>query len=71
MKRIDIKELHERPWVPGFLRDYMTDALQFVMGVAGVYRPIVGRLSGAVDAAGAHRIARSVLGRGRAVALAL
>jgi len=64
VKRIDIKELHERRWVPGFLRDYMTDALQFVMGVAGVYRPIVGRLSGTVDAAGADRIVDLCSGAG-------
>jgi len=56
MRRIDIKELHERPWMPRVVRDYMTDALQFVMGVAGVYRPIVGLLGNAVDAAGAQRV---------------
>jgi hypothetical protein len=56
MRRIDITELHERPWMPSFLRDYMTDALQLVMGVAGVYRPIAGLLDRAVDAAGASRL---------------
>src|ERR1700722_17296883 len=64
MKRIDIQELHEQPWLPSILRDYMTDALQFVTGVAGVYRPILERLSGAVDAAGARRVVDLCSGAG-------
>jgi hypothetical protein len=56
MKRIDIEELHEQAWLPGILRDYMTDALQFVMGVGGVYRPAMRLLIGAVDSAGARRL---------------
>jgi hypothetical protein len=64
MNRIDIQELHEQPWLPGFLRDYMTDSLQFVMGVVGVYRPILGRLSDAVDAAGAGRLVDLCSGAG-------
>jgi hypothetical protein len=56
VKRIDIKELHEQPWLPNILRDYMTDSLQFVMGMVGAYRPIVQRLTRAVDASGAQQL---------------
>jgi hypothetical protein len=56
MSRIDIEELHERAWMPASVRNYMTDALQFVMGAAGVYRPVVRPLGSAVNAAGASRV---------------
>jgi hypothetical protein len=38
MKRIDIQELHERPWLPSYLRDYMTDALHGSGGSLPAYR---------------------------------
>jgi hypothetical protein len=56
MRRLEILELHERPWFPQNLRDLVTDALQFVLNAGRVYRPVEDRLSRAVKAAGASRV---------------
>ncbi|MEM6686973.1 MAG: hypothetical protein AAF617_14420 [Bacteroidota bacterium] len=41
MKRIHIFEFEDLQWFPGFLRNYMTDFLQFVSNKAKIYVPIV------------------------------
>lgn len=43
-------EIHEQAWFPGFLRDYVTEALQFILSRAGVYGNSVGRLQNAFTA---------------------
>jgi hypothetical protein len=49
-------EIHDQPWFPGFLRDYVTDALQLIFDVGSVYKPIVDRLRKALEDTGAHRV---------------
>jgi hypothetical protein len=49
-------EFHDQKWFPKNLRDGVTDALQFILSLGGIYRPIVPLLSEAVEATGAERI---------------
>jgi len=49
-------EFHDQKWFPKYLRDGVTDALQFVLSMGGIYRPIVRVLNKAVEASGAERI---------------
>jgi hypothetical protein len=49
-------EFHDQPWFPRSFRDGVTDALQFIMNLGGVYDPIVPRLKSALESAGTHRI---------------
>jgi len=50
MRRIQFIELHEQPWYPPFLRDGLTDALQFGFDFLGLYAPILPLLERALDA---------------------
>jgi hypothetical protein len=56
MRRVDIPELHERPWFPQGLRDLVTDALQFILNVCRFYQPIAGKLEQAISESGARRV---------------
>ena len=56
MKRISFSEVHEQAWFPQKLRDLVTDALQFILNVANIYRPIASRLGEAIKAAEADRV---------------
>ncbi len=49
MRRIHFIELHDQPWFPSFLRDYVTDALQFGFNLIEVYAPIAPLLQRIVD----------------------
>src|SRR3981081_1030316 len=49
-------EFHDQEWFPKSLRDYVTDALQFVLSLGGIYRPIFHRLNEAIQASGAERV---------------
>ena len=49
-------EFHDQKWFPKYLRDGVTDALQFILSLAGIYRPIVPLLNKAVEATRAKRI---------------
>jgi hypothetical protein len=49
-------EFHDQQWFPKSLRDGVTDALQFILSLGGIYRPIVPLLNKAVEASGAARI---------------
>jgi len=40
MRRMQLIEIHEQPWFPPFLRDDVTDALQYGMGFLKAYAPI-------------------------------
>src|SRR5579883_2880868 len=55
MRRIDIGEIHEQPWLPGLLRDEITDALEVLFGFVRAYSPIAPRLKHAAAASGAKR----------------
>ncbi len=49
MRRIQFIEIHEHPWFPPFLRDYVTDALQYGLDFLKAYAPIGPMLQNAVD----------------------
>ncbi|HET6931914.1 MAG TPA: hypothetical protein VFI45_16430, partial [Candidatus Acidoferrum sp.] len=40
MRRVQFIELHEQPWFPSFLRNEITDALQFGLNLLKAYAPI-------------------------------
>jgi hypothetical protein len=46
-----LMEFHDREWFPPILRNYVTDALQFILNLGRVYGPIVPRLKKAIYAA--------------------
>jgi len=56
MRRMQLLEMHDQPWFPGFLRDQVTEALQLILQRGGVYQPIVGGLWRALENSGAHQI---------------
>jgi hypothetical protein len=49
MRRIQFIEIHEQPWFPWFLRDDVTDALQYGLGFLKAYAPIGPMLQSALD----------------------
>ncbi len=49
MRRVQFIEIHEQPWFPPFLRDGVTDALQFGFNLIRVYAPIAPLLQRALD----------------------
>jgi hypothetical protein len=56
VRRIQFIEIHEQSWCPSFLRDGVTDALQFGFNLFKTYGPIAPRLQSAIDAAGSGSI---------------
>jgi hypothetical protein len=56
MRRMQLIEIHDQPWFPGFLRDQVTDALQLILHMGNLYQPIVGRLRRALEKSGAQQI---------------
>ena len=42
MKRIHLIEFEDQPWFPGFLRNYMTDFLQFLTNKSKLFKPSIG-----------------------------
>jgi hypothetical protein len=49
-------EFHDQKWFPKSLRDGVTDALQFILSLGRIYRPITPLLNDAVEASRAERI---------------
>ncbi|MDQ1411410.1 MAG: hypothetical protein QOJ41_3145, partial [Acidobacteriaceae bacterium] len=49
-------EFHDQKWFPKSLRNGVTDRLQFILSLGGIYRPIVPLLNKALEASGAERI---------------
>ncbi len=41
MPRVHLFEFEDQPWFPEFLRDYLTDFLQFISNRAKIYKPAV------------------------------
>jgi hypothetical protein len=41
MRRIQFIEIHDQPWLPSFLRDDITDALQFGLSFFKAYSPVI------------------------------
>ncbi len=56
MHRIQFIELHEQPWVPSFLRHYVTDALQFGFNLFNVYASVAPLLERALNSTGSRSI---------------
>ena len=44
MNRIHLIEFEDQPWFPGFLRNYMTDLLQFLANKSKLFKPSIGIL---------------------------
>jgi hypothetical protein len=56
LRRIGLSEIHEQPWFPKFLRDDVTDGLQFTLNFGRVYQPAASCLRKALKAAGTDRL---------------
>jgi hypothetical protein len=54
--RLELFEIHDRPWFPDFLRREVLDALQMILERTDAYRPIAGRLHQALNSSGAHEV---------------
>lgn len=64
MRRIGLSEIHEQPWFPKFLRDDVTDGLQFTLNFGRVYQPAAACLRKALKAAGTDRLVDLCSGAG-------
>jgi flavin-dependent dehydrogenase len=64
MNRLQVSELHEQPWFPSFLRDHVTDALQYILNSGNIYRPIAAPLAQAIKAAEADQVVDLCSGAG-------
>jgi hypothetical protein len=56
MTRAHLLEIHEQPWFPEFLRDAVTDVLQFILNLANYYQLVAPLLKPALDRAAAQRV---------------
>lgn len=56
MRRIHLFEFEDQEWFPGFLRDYMTDFLQFLSNKAKVYKPIIPLLAEKIRKSGENEV---------------
>jgi SAM-dependent methyltransferase len=56
MRRIQFIELHDQPWFPSFLRDEVTDALQYGLTLFTLYEPIAPILQSLLEKTAATRI---------------
>ncbi len=69
MRRVHFFEFHEQPWFPSFLRDGITDALQFGINLLNSYAPIAPLLRDALDSTrngtnpGGASVGGSIVGR--------
>ncbi len=64
MRRVQFIELHDQPWFPSSLRDYVTDALQFGFNLFKVYAPIAPVLQRVADSTGSRSIVDMCSGGG-------
>jgi len=64
LKRIGLSEIHEQPWFPKFLRDDVTDGLQFTLNFGRVYQPAASCLRKALKAEGTDRLVDLCSGAG-------
>src|SRR5690554_1757789 len=49
MKRIHLFEIEDQKWFPSFLRNYVTDFLQFLANKAKVYEPVVDEITQLIE----------------------
>lgn len=64
MKRIHLFEIEDQSWFPSFLRNYMTDFLQFLSNKAKIYKPIVPLLTKKLKASNQNTIVDLASGGG-------
>ena len=64
MRRIHFIEIHDQPWFPSSLRDYVTDALQFGFDLFKVYASTVPLLQRVVNSTGSRSIVDMCSGGG-------
>lgn len=56
MKRIHLFEIEDQKWFPSFLRNYMTDFLQFLSNKTKMYQPILPVIEKGLKASGSNQI---------------
>lgn len=56
MRRRQWIEIHEQPWFPNSLRNFVTDALQIIWNVFSFYEPIAPRLRYTLQEAGTRQV---------------
>src|SRR5579863_2024854 len=64
MRRIQFIEIHEQSWFPKFLRDHITDTLQFALSNTAAYASIAPLFQRALCAAKRHSIVDLCSGAG-------
>jgi len=64
LRRTHLFEFHDQAWFPVTLRDALTDMLEFLLGSAKLYAPIVPRLRKALEHSGARCIVDLCSGAG-------
>jgi hypothetical protein len=56
MRRVQLMEIHDRPWFPAFLRDLVTDDLQILLNIGKPYGDILPQLREGIERPGADRV---------------
>ncbi len=56
MSRIHLFEFEDLPWFPPFLRNYMTDFLQFLSNKTKLYKPAIPLIQKGLDSGGHHQL---------------
>lgn len=56
MQRLHLTEIQDQAWFPRFLRDAVTDTLQYAFNAGNLYRPVVPALQKALQISGAHNV---------------
>lgn len=56
MGRIHLFEFEDQKWFPDFLRNYMTDFLQYLSNKAKIYKPIIPIIKKGLNKSGANQI---------------
>ena len=56
MKRLHLFEFEDQRWLPDFLRNYVTDFLQFISNKAKIYKPIVPIIEKGLILSGTNKI---------------
>jgi hypothetical protein len=64
VSRINLPEIHDQAWCPPSIRDGVTDALQCILRIGDVYRPIEARLANALQSTGTARLVDLCSGAG-------
>ena len=56
MHRLHFTEIQDQAWFPGFLRDAVTDTLQYAFNTAGLYMPVLPQLQKVLRISGARNV---------------